>query len=195
MVKQMDESKIEQAIKLLLEAVGDDPNREGLIETPKRVAKYYKEVLEGMLYSNDELIKMFDKQFSLPTSDNMVVVSNIPIFSFCEHHLALMFNMKAHVAYIPKDKVIGLSKIARIADMVAKRLQLQERICEDIAYIMKGILKTDSVAVIVEGEHGCVAARGIKKVGSVTYTEVLDGKFKTDGRSAERLYSLIERNK
>ena len=92
MVKQMDESKIEQAIKLLLEAVGDDPNREGLIETPKRVAKYYKEVLEGMLYSNDELIKMFDKQFSLPTSDNMVVVSNIPIFSFCEHHLALMFN-------------------------------------------------------------------------------------------------------
>lgn len=192
-MRKLDKNKIQQAIKLLLEAVGDDPKREGLLETPKRVAKYYEEVLEGMCYSNEELITMFDKKFDIPTSNNMVVVSDIPIFSFCEHHLALMFNMKAHIAYIPKDKVIGLSKVARIADMVAKRLQLQERICEDIAYVMKGILKTDSVAVVIEGEHGCVAARGIKKIGSVTHTEVLDGQFKTDSNLINRFYSLIEK--
>lgn len=187
--------KIEEATRLLLEGLGDDPHREGLLETPKRVAKFYAETLEGMNYSNEDLIKMFDKQFTIPTSDNMVVVSDIPIFSFCEHHLALMFNMKAHIAYIPKDKVIGLSKIARIADMVAKRLQLQERICEDISYVMQQILKTSNVAVVIEGEHGCVAARGIKKIGSITHTEVMSGEFKTNAALAERLYNLIERSK
>lgn len=193
MSKKMDNKKIEKAIRLLLEAVGDDPNREGLIETPKRVAKFFNETLEGMLYSNEELIKMFDKQFEMPTSNNMVVVSNIPIFSFCEHHLALMFNMRAHIAYIPKDKVLGLSKVARIVDMVAKRLQLQERICEDTAYIMKQILNTDNVAVVIQGEHGCVAARGIKKIGSLTCTEVLSGQFQSDEKLANRFYSLIEK--
>ena len=192
-MKKMNNKKIEKAVRLLLEAVCDDPNREGLLETPKRVAKFFNETLEGMQYTNDELIKMFDKQFDMPTSNNMVVVSDIPIFSFCEHHLALMFNMRAHIAYIPKDKVLGLSKVARIVDMVAKRLQLQERICEDTAYIMKQILKTDNVAVVIEGEHGCVAARGIKKVGSVTRTEVLDGQFKTDNMLINRFYSLIEK--
>lgn len=192
-MKKMNNKKIEKAVKLLLEAVCDDPNREGLIETPKRVAKFFNETLEGMQYTNEELIKMFDKQFEMPTSNNMVVVSDIPIFSFCEHHLALMFNMRAHIAYIPKDKVLGLSKVARIVDMVAKRLQLQERICEDTAYIMKQILKTDNVAVVIEGEHGCVAARGIKKVGSITHTEVLDGQFKTDNMLINRFYSLIEK--
>ena len=190
-MKKMDLKKIEKATRLLLEGIGDDPNREGLLETPKRVAKFYAETLEGMCYSNDELVAMYDKQFSVPTSDNMVVVTNIPLFSFCEHHLALMYNMKAHIAYVPKDKVIGLSKISRIADMVAKRLQLQERICEDIAYIMKEILQTDSVAVIVSAEHGCVAARGIKKIGAVTKTEVISGAFKTDHNLLQRLYSQL----
>ena len=192
-MKKMNNKKIEKAVKLLLEAVCDDPNREGLLETPKRVAKMYNEVLEGMCYTNEELIKMFDKQFEMPTSNNMVVVSNIPIFSFCEHHLMLMYDIRAHIAYIPKDKVLGLSKVARIVDMVAKRLQLQERICEDTAYIMKQILKTDNVAVVIEGKHGCVSARGIKKVDSVTHTEVLDGQFKTDNMLINRFYSLIEK--
>lgn len=192
-MKEMNNEKIEEAVKLLLEAVGDDPNREGLVETPKRVAKFFNETLEGMCYTNDELIRMFDKQFEMPTSNNMVVVSNIPIFSFCEHHLALMFNMYAHIAYIPKDKVLGLSKVARIVDMVAKRLQLQERICEDTSYIMRSILKTDNVAVVISGEHGCVAARGIKKIGSLTRTEVLSGQFQTDEKLANRFYSLIEK--
>ena len=175
--------------------MGDDPTREGLIETPKRVGKFFAETLEGMNYTNDELVKMFDKQFEVPTSNNLVVVSDIPIFSFCEHHLALMFNMKAHVAYIPKDKVLGLSKVARIADMVAKRLQLQERICEDISYVMSQILGTNNIAVVVEGEHGCVAARGIKKLGSVTHTEVFSGKFEQDAALASRFYSLIGGNR
>lgn len=192
-MKQFDIKKAEQAIASLLEAFGQDLTDENLIDTPKRVAKYWVELLEGELYTNEEIIQMYDKQFSLPTSNNMVVVSNIPIFSHCCHHLALMFNMKAHIAYIPKDKVIGLSKISRIADMVAKRLQLQERICEDISYIMQQILKTSSVAVVIEGEHGCVAARGAKKIGNITHTEVLSGDFKSNSALANRFYDLIKK--
>lgn len=191
-MKQFDIEKAQNAVKDLLEAFGQDLTDENLIDTPKRVAKYWNELLEGERYSNDEIAEMYDKQFSLPTSNNMVLVSNIPIFSHCCHHLALMFNMKAHIAYIPKDKVIGLSKISRIADLVAKRFQLQERICEDISYIMQKILKTSSVAVVIEGEHGCVAARGIKKVGNVTTTEVLSGQFLSDENLTNRLYNLIK---
>lgn len=190
-MKQFDRQKIEDAVAQLLIALNQDLTDENLNETPRRVAKYWMELLEGELYTNEEIIAMYDKQFSLPTSDNMVIVSDIPIFSHCCHHLALMFNMRAHIAYIPKDKVLGLSKVARIVDMVAKRLQLQERICEDTAYIMKSILKTDNVAVVIEGEHGCVAARGIKKVGSTTRTEVMSGDFKTNAAIADRFYNLI----
>ena len=190
-MKQFDDEKIKKAITMLLEAVGEDPTREGLIDTPKRVAKFYNEALEGMKYTDDELVAMFDKQFALPTSNNMVCVRNIPLFSFCEHHWALMYNMRATIAYIPKDRVIGLSKISRIADMVAKRLQLQERICESIAYILKEILKTNTVAVIIEGEHSCVAARGIKKIGSPTRTEVVSGDFCSNPIMMQRLYSQI----
>ncbi len=192
-MKQFNLQQAEKAIEQLLLAFNQDLTDENLIDTPKRVTKYWAELLEGEKYTNEEIVMMFDKKFSLPTSNNMVLVSDIPIFSHCCHHLALMFNMKAHVAYIPKDKVIGLSKVARIADMVAKRLQLQERICEDISYVMKQILQTDSVAVVIEGEHGCVSARGIKKNGSVTRTEVLSGQFQTDVNLTNRFYSLIGR--
>lgn len=192
-MKKFNQKKIEKAVANLLIALNQDLTDENLIDTPKRVAKYWMELLEGELYTNEDIIKMYDKQFSLPTSDNMVVVSNIPIFSHCCHHLALMFDMKVHIAYIPKDKVIGLSKISRIADMVAKRLQLQERICEDINYIMQQILKTSSVAVVIDGHHGCVSARGIKKVDSVTHTEVLSGDFKSNAALANRFYDLIKR--
>lgn len=192
-MKQFNMQQAEQAIATLLTAFNQDLTDENLIDTPKRVAKYWAELLEGELYTNDEIIKMYDKQFSLPTSNNMVVVSNIPIFSHCCHHLALMFNMKAHVAYIPKDKVIGLSKVSRIADMVAKRLQLQERICEDISYIMQQILQTPNVAVVIEGEHGCVAARGIKKINNITHTEVLSGDFRSNSALANRFYDLIKK--
>lgn len=192
-MKSFNQEKIQEAVSQLLVSLNQDLDDENIKETPRRVAKYWMELLEGELYTNDEIIQMYNKQFSLPTSDNMVVVANIPIFSHCCHHLALMFNMRAHIAYIPKDRVLGLSKVARIADMVAKRLQLQERICEDISYIMKTILNTSNVAVVIDGEHGCVAARGIKKVGSITHTEVMSGDFKTNPNLANRFYNLIEK--
>ncbi len=141
--KKIDTKAIEYHIAGILKALGDNPEREGLIDTPKRVAKMYEEVFEGMNYTNEEIADMFNKTFALDRleeeSENveckkskwkfdMVVVKDIDIFSYCEHHLALMYDMKVTVAYIPKGRVIGLSKIARIADMVSKRLQLQERI-------------------------------------------------------------------
>lgn len=194
-MKQFDKQKIEDAVTQLLVALNQDLTDENIQETPRRVAKYWMELLEGELYTNDEIAAMYDKQFSLPTTNNMVVLTDIPIFSHCIHHLALMFDMKVHVAYIPKDKVIGLSKIPRIVDMVAKRLQLQERICEDVSYILQKLLGTTNVAIVIEGQHGCVAARGIKKINTKTLTEVMNGDFKTNPVLADRFYNLIERSK
>lgn len=159
MKEQFDHEKIKGAIRTILEALGDDPDREGLKDTPDRVARMYDEVFEGMRYSNAEIAEMFGKCFEEENSHDLVLVKDIECFSYCEHHLALMYNMKCHVAYIPNGKVIGLSKIARICDMVCKRLQLQERICSDIAEIMQMVCGTDDVIVIVEGEHSCMTAR------------------------------------
>mgnify|MGYP001110314258 FL=1 len=136
----IDTEAIKEHVRGILMALGDDPEREGLKETPDRVAKMYEEVFEGMNYSNHEIAQMFNKTFTdkmefAGGSQDMVMVKDIEIFSYCEHHLALMYDMKVSVAYIPQGKVIGLSKIARIADMVGKRLQLQERIGSDIAEI------------------------------------------------------------
>ncbi len=145
----------------------------------------YEEVFEGMNYSNHEIAQMFNKTFSDElhyevAGQDMVMVKDIDIFSYCEHHLALMYDMKVAVAYIPNGKVIGLSKIARIADMVGKRLQLQERIGSDIAEILQEILDSEDVAVIIEGTHSCMSARGIKKSAATTRTYTLRGKFKED---------------
>lgn len=144
---KMDLNKIEEHIRGILIALGEDPDREGLKETPKRVANMFAEVFKGIKYSNKEIAKMFDKTFedglTIETeSKDMVIVKDIDIISHCEHHLALMYNMKVAVAYIPNGKIIGLSKIARIADMVGRRLQLQERIGSDIAEIMQIITES-----------------------------------------------------
>ena len=188
----IDTNKIEQAVKMILEAVGDDPNRVGLIETPKRVAKMYQEVFEGMNYTNHEIAEMFDKCFYDEGADDLVTVSKIPILSYCEHHLALMYNMTVSVGYIPNGKVIGLSKIARVADMVGKRLQLQERIGEDIADILSEILNTNDIIVVVEGEHSCMTARGIKSRGAKTRTATIRGKFKTNTELRKEAYELFK---
>lgn len=181
MKQEFDEEKIKYHVRGILEAIGEDPDREGLVDTPQRVANMYKEVLCGIRYSNKEIAEMFDKTFEddldFSSSEDMVVVKDIDIFSYCEHHMALMYDMKATVAYIPSGKVVGLSKIARIADMVARRLQLQERIGSDIAEIMQLITGTDDVAVIIEGYHGCMTARGIKKSTAKTVTHTLRGRF------------------
>ncbi|MBR0365962.1 MAG: GTP cyclohydrolase I FolE, partial [Clostridia bacterium] len=128
MKKEFDQDRIKRAIRELIEAIGDDPEREGLKETPDRVARMYSEIFEGMRYTNDEIAQMFGKCFEHVSTNDLVLVRDIEVFSHCEHHMALMYNMRCHVGYIPNGKVIGLSKIARICDMVAKRLQLQERI-------------------------------------------------------------------
>ena len=188
----IDKEKIKEHIRGIIEALGDNPEREGLKDTPKRVAEMYAEVFEGMNYSNEEIARMFDKTFEddlafSKNSSDMVIVRDIDIFSYCEHHMALMYDMKVTVAYMPKGKVIGLSKIARIADMVSKRLQLQERIGTDIAEIIQIITDSEDVAVLIEGCHSCMTARGIKKTGAKTYTSVLKGRFKDDPALQMRL--------
>lgn len=192
MKKEFDHEKIKTAIKMIIEAVGDDPEREGLLETPDRVARMYDEVFEGMRYSNDEIAQMFNKCFESEKSRDLVLVKDIECFSYCEHHLALMYNMRCHVGYIPNGRVIGLSKIARICDMVCKRLQLQERICSDIAEIMQKVCGTDDVIVIVEGEHSCMTARGIKSRSAKTRTSAIRGLFDTDHELRNEVYSLLK---
>ena len=183
-IMMIDTKAIEEHIRGILVALGDDPEREGLKDTPKRVAKMYEEVFLGMNYSNHEIAQMFDKTFEdeieeLDTS-KVVVMKDIDLFSYCEHHMALMYDMKVTVAYIPNGRVIGLSKIARIADMVSKRLQLQERIGSDIADIMQMITGAKDIAVFIEGCHSCMTARGIKKANTKTYTQTLRGRFNNE---------------
>ncbi len=190
----IDKDAIREHIKGILIALGDDPEREGLKDTPDRVARMYEEVFEGMNYSNDEIAAMFDKSFEQPEgiSEDMVLVKDIEVFSYCEHHMALMYDMKVSVAYIPNGKVLGLSKIARISEMVAKRLQLQERIGTDIAYVMSKATGSQDVAVIIEGCHSCMTARGIKSKGAKTVTTTLNGKFKEDANLQNRLMMMLK---
>lgn len=189
----IDVNAVREHIRGLLIALGDDPDREGLRDTPDRVARMYCEVFDGMNYTNKELAEMFNKTFEediSSSSNDMVIVRDIEFFSYCEHHMALMYDMKATVAYIPKGKVIGLSKIARICDMVGKRLQLQERIGSDIAEIMQMITGSEDIAVIISANHSCMTARGIKKPSAKTLTTTLRGRFETDGDMQNRLFMM-----
>ncbi len=180
----IDTNAIEEHVRGILAALGDNPNREGLKDTPRRVAKMYEEVFAGMCYTNDQIAEMynttFEKDLHLEYDKDIVFMKDIEIFSYCEHHLALMYNMKVAIAYVPNKKIIGLSKIARIADMVGRRLQLQERIGSDISEIMQKVTGSEDVAVIIEGEHSCMTSRGIQKSGTKTLTTVLKGSFNTD---------------
>lgn len=197
----LNKEELERIGRLFLEAVDPDPDRPGLIETPKRFAKYWLELLEGQKYTNEEIAEMYSKCFDLDEGDaevqnglnrDLVVEKDIPIFSHCEHHIALMYDMKVAIAYIPKNKVIGLSKMARISEMVGKRLQLQEKIGADINEIMRMVLDTDDVAVIIEGKHGCMTARGAKSREAVTRTASLKGLFESDASLRSELYSLLK---
>ena len=188
----VDKKAIQEHIRGLLIALGEDPEREGLLETPERVANMYEEIFEGIQYSNADLAKMFGKTFERdhPTeSDDMVIVRDIEIFSVCEHHLALMYDMKVTVAYLPNKKLLGLSKVARICDMVGKRLQLQERMGRDIAEIMQKVTDSQDVAIFIQGKHSCMTMRGIKKQQSITETSCFLGKFKENLLLQNRVYS------
>ena len=182
----MDIQKIEEAVKNLITAIGYPE----LEKTPQRAAKMYVEMFEGVLYTNDEIADKFNTTFEEQTTGDMVLIKDIGFFSFCEHHFALMYNMKAHIAYKPSNKIIGLSKVARIVRLVSKRLQLQERIGNDIIYILKKILQTNDIMVIIEGEHSCMTARGIKSEGSSTRTIATSGAFENPLEKQEVLLSI-----
>lgn len=190
--KKIDIKAIEEHVRGIIEALGENPEREGLIDTPKRVANMYAEVFEGINYTNREIAEMFNKTFeddpdAYSSAKDVVVVKDIEVFSYCEHHMALMYNMKVSVAYVPAGRVIGLSKIARIADMVCRRLQIQERIGADIAEIMSEITGSSDVAVFIEASHSCMTARGIGKPSAKTETRTLRGRFSTDKELARAL--------
>lgn len=178
--EMFDEQKMITAVKLMLEAMGENVDREGLIETPRRVAGYWKELLEGQQYTNEQIAKMFGKQFIV--KGNPLVVKQVKnVFSHCEHHLALMYNMTVSVAYLPCKvddgyKVIGLSKIPRIVDMCCKRLQLQEKLADDIAECISLATESKDVYVNIIADHACVSARGAKSDG-ITDVTSLHGEF------------------
>ncbi len=185
----MDKEKIEYHIRGLLEAIGEDPDREGLRETPRRVANMYEEVFEGIRYSNHEIAEMFGKTFDMTySSQPYIVVKDITVFSYCEHHMALMYDMTVNVAYVPNGRVLGLSKIARICDVAAKRLQLQEKLGSDIAEIIAEAAGTESVGVKIVGSHSCMTARGIRNPSARTETKTLLGEFRTN----EKLGRLLD---
>ena len=192
MKKEINQKKVQELIKQLITELGDDPHREGLQETPARVARMYAEVFEGIRYTNEEIAEKFNKCFEHVDTRDLVLLKDIEVFSYCEHHLALIYNMRVHVGYIPSGRVIGLSKIARIADMAAKRLQLQERLGSDIASILQKVLDTKDVIVVIEGEHSCMTARGIKSRGAKTRTASIRGLFETDSKLRSEVYSLIQ---
>ena len=187
---KFDREKIMESVKMFLFAIGRNLDEPGLVGTPDRVARMVEEVLEGELYTNKQIAESFSTCFDYK-GDGLVTELHIPIFSYCEHHLALMYNMEVSIGYIPKGKVIGLSKMARIADLCAKRLQLQERIGSDIAECIKMATGAADVAVVITGEHSCMTARGIKSRGARTKTATLLGKFKEDSSLRNEFYKLI----
>lgn len=191
-MKEIDSKKIEELTREFLIALGDDPEREGLKKTPYRVGKMCQEIFEGMRYTNEDIAEMFNTCFEDVATGDLVVECHIPIHSFCEHHIMLMYGVDVAIGYIPNGRVIGLSKLARIADMVGKRLQLQERIGSDIADILQMVLNTEDIIVVIEGKHGCMTARGIKAREAVTRTATLRGKFNTDSDLRAEFYSLIK---
>lgn len=186
-VRRFDREKIEQAVRMILEAVGEDPNREGLLDTPARVARMYEEVLAGM---HDDGARHLEVHFEAD-HDEMVLVRDIAFYSLCEHHLLPFFG-KAHVAYIPKNgRVTGLSKLARVVQAYAKRLQMQERMTSQIADTLMKHLQPLGVAVVVEAEHLCMSMRGVRQPGSRTITSAVRGVFRTDKRTRDEAFALI----
>lgn len=186
----MDRQKIEEGVRLILEGVGEDPSREGLLDTPARVARMYEEVFAGL---NANPARHFEVTFD-EGHEEIVLVGDIPFFSMCEHHLAPFFG-KAHVAYIPgaDGRICGISKLARLVDDYAKRPQVQERLTDQIADTLMEALKPAGVMVVLEAEHMCMSMRGVKKPGSLTTTRAARGLFVTDDAARAEALSLIFR--
>ncbi len=189
--KNMDLPKIENAVRDILEAIGEDPNREGLLETPQRVARMYAEVFAGLHRDINKDIKVFHGE----GNDEMILIGDIPFYSMCEHHL-LPFHGKAHVVYIPRDgKIFGLSKVARIVDTLSRKPQLQEKLTSEIADAIEQAVDARSVCVVLEAEHLCMTMRGIRKPGSKTVTSAMRGGCRTDLRTRNEALALINRQR
>jgi GTP cyclohydrolase IA len=188
MSNKIDLKKIAQGVRLMLEGMGEDPDRDGLLKTPERVADFYAELTEGMHEDASEHIKPLPGD----SHDEMVIVKDISFASICEHHLAPFFG-KCHIAYIPQNgRIVGLSKLARITEVFAKRLQVQERLTQQIADTLFQNLKPLGVMVVMEAEHTCMTMRGVKKAGSKTITSSVLGGFRKDPRTRAEAMSLIK---
>ena len=187
MRKQNNMKDFEAAIRKILEEIGENPDRQGLVDTPKRIEKMYKELTRGYSQTPEELINsaLFDVDY-----DEMVVVTHIDFHSLCEHHMLPFFGV-AHVGYIPKGKVVGLSKIPRIVDMYARRLQVQERMTAQIANVLQDQLQPDGVGVVIEGYHMCMSMRGVEKAKAKMITSTLLGSFREDPSTRSEFLELI----
>ena len=187
----MENDKIENLTKQLIEEIGEDPSREGLLKTPSRVSKAWSFFSGGY---NQDLDKIINNAVFNEDATDMVVIRDVEFFSLCEHHLIPFFG-RAHVAYLPNGKVIGLSKIPRIIDMFSRRLQVQERLTRQIAETVKEILDPIGVAVIMEGQHMCMQMRGVEKQNSLTTTSSMLGKFRESDRTRSEFLSIIGLNR
>ncbi|MEN8194454.1 MAG: GTP cyclohydrolase I FolE [Bacteroidota bacterium] len=186
----MDIKKISENVEIILKEIGEDPTREGLVRTPKRVAEAYEFLTKGYRQDIDKVINsaIFDERY-----DEMVIVKDIDFYSLCEHHI-LPFYGKIHVAYIPDGKVMGLSKIPRIVDMYARRLQIQERMTQQIADVLEEKLQPKGVAVVAEGYHMCMMMRGVQKQNSITTTSAVHGAFRAEKTRLEFLNLIARKN-
>jgi len=182
----MDKKKIEKGIRLVLEAVGANLKLKDIATTPKRVAEMYEEILAGQFKNASSELEVVLEQ----KHDEIILLKNIPLYSICEHHL-LPFIGKAHVAYLPDKRITGLSKIARVVDILSKRLQVQERLTTEVADVIMKKLKPKGVMVVVEAEHLCMSMRGVKKPGALTTTSVVRGVFRSNAKSRQEVLGLI----
>jgi len=185
----MDLKKVEKGVRLILEGIGENPERPGLKETPERVARMYQEILSGLETPTEELLKSIEGE----SHDEMVLLKDIPFYSVCEHHL-LPFIGKAHVAYIPSGgKIVGLSELVKAVEVLAKRLQVQERLTTQLADLIMNKMKPKGAMVIIDAEHLCISMRGVKRPGSRTVTSAVRGIFRTKQSTREELLELIKK--
>ncbi|ACS51388.1 GTP cyclohydrolase I FolE [Bartonella grahamii] len=183
--------EVEEAIRTLLLWIGENPNREGLLDTPRRIAKAYRELFSGYSQSVKETLGTVFEEVS--GYNEAVIVKNIPFYSHCEHHMIPIIG-KAHIAYLPNEKIVGLSKIVRVVDTFSRRLQTQEAMTAQVAHALKTYLKPHGVAVLIEAEHMCMAMRGIQKQGSTTITKNFHGYYEKDHVAQAHFMMMIQRS-
>lgn len=183
----MEQEKIKKAVLNILEAIGEDPSREGLKETPRRIAEMYAELFSGM---QRDPLEVLEVTFKLQGPREMVILKDIPFYSMCEHHL-LPFHGVAHIGYIPTERIVGISKLARTVEIVSRRPQIQERLTSQIADVVMEGLQPQGVGVIIEAEHLCMTMRGVRKPGSVVVTSASRGLFRRNNATREEFLSLV----